>query len=209
MREFAEGLGIEFEPVWALMLPVEKILGSLGEETADSPLTGEDRQLIDNLALPLPEALAAAKQCAGQTCNLRDAQISMDFQGNVQLCCGIFDARLFTIGNYLDLRLGEIQSIRETHPMCGRCMGEGAHIYLTYRVPTMEELVLGNLAPEEAELLSLRQVIARKRLRGRLEKLYGKFFSRLLSPGQKAALVKRFERLQHLSRERRTKTGKG
>ncbi|MDW7710836.1 MAG: radical SAM protein [Deferrisomatales bacterium] len=184
IREFAEKLGIDFEPVWALMLPLEKILGYGGEEVAGFPLTGEDERLIDNLALPLPAALAAARGDPGEPCILREAQVSLDFQGNVQLCCGIFDDSKFTIGPYLGLSLAEIQRLREAHPLCRRCLEAGGHLYLTYRVPDLEGLVLGSLSTAEVALPGLRREIARKRMERRLTRLYNRFFSGVFSAGR-------------------------
>lgn len=196
MREFAAGLGIGFEPVWALLFPVEKILGYADAEDAGFPLTGEDRQLIDRLALPLKEALETSRKYKDRTCSLRDAQISMDFQGNVQLCCGIFHSGRFTLGNYLAMPLDEIQRLRQGHEMCGRCTRLGAHVYVTYGAHELEEAAMAYIAPEDAELLDLRYELAQKRLRRLMEKAYQKFFAGAITTEQKAMLGAGFDRIQ-------------
>lgn len=210
MRDFAAGLGFDFEPAWALMFPLEKILAYVEEEVQDFPLTEEDQQLIDRLAFPLKETLAAAQKHHSQPCCLRDTQISLDFQGNVILCCGVFDAGQFTLGNYITMPLDEIQEIRQSHSMCKRCMRHGAHAFLTYRLPEMEELILGAIPTEDAELLDLRYEIAQKRMQQRLQKIYQKFFSGIITKEQKAALETRINQIQRfISRVRRSLPGKG
>ncbi len=210
MREFATGLGFNFQAVWALAFPLEKILAHAGEEISDFALTEEDRQLLDRLAVPLKKVLFVARKYKERPCSLREDAISVDFQGNVTLCCGVFDARKYTLGKYLDMPLGEIQKLRLSHPLCERCMRQGGHVYLTNGSYELDELALANIAPEDAELLDLRSEIVWKQRQRRLAKLYDRFFSRVLSRGQKAALSEQFFRLQRFLRpERKVKFGKG
>jgi len=178
------------------MFPLEKILAYEDEDAQDFPLTEEDRQLIGHLALPLKEALANAQKHHNQPCRLRDSQISMDFQGNVMLCCGIFDAGKFSMGNYLDMPLDEIQRIRQSHSMCERCMRKGAHVYLTYRIPEMDELLLEIIEPDDAELLNLRNEMSQKRMQLLLQRVYQKLFSGFMTTEQKTALKALFNRIQ-------------
>jgi len=196
MRHFAAGLGFDFEPAWALMFPLEKILACGDEDAQDFPLTEEDRQLIGHLALPLKEALANAQKYHSQPCSLRDSQISMDFRGNVMLCCGVFDAGKFSMGSYLDMPLDEIQRVRQSHSMCERCMRKGAHVYLTYRIPEMDELLLENIAPEDAELLDLRNEISQKKLQLFLQRVFQRLFSGFMTKEQKTALKALITRIQ-------------
>ncbi|MBI5741574.1 MAG: radical SAM protein [Nitrospirae bacterium] len=198
MREFAAGLGFGFQPVWALMFPVEKVLCYADGDNNEFPLTGEDRQLIDSLALPLKKALETSRRRRERTCSLRDSQISMDFRGNVQLCCGIYHAGKFTLGNYLDMSLDEIRKLREGHSLCGRCMRHGAHVYVTYGAHELEEIAAANIDPEDAELLDLSYELAQKRLRRRLEEVYRRVFAGIITTEQKAALGSVFDRLQRI-----------
>lgn len=149
MRDFAASLGFDFEPVWALMFPLEKLLACAAGEGHDVPLTQDDRSLIDLLAYPLERTLAAARTRHNQPCRLLDRQISLDFQGQVLLCCGVFDARQFTIGNYLTLPLDTLQRLRREHEICRRCRQNGIHAYLTYGVPEMERQILATISPDD------------------------------------------------------------
>lgn len=188
MRKFAADLGVDFEPAWALMFPLEKILACVEGNAPDFPLTTEDHQLIDRLALPLKEALAIAQIDHNLPCRLRDAQISLDFQGNVMLCCGIFDAGKYTIGNFTDMPLDRIQSLRHSHTLCSPCMQHGIHQYLTNRTPAMNELIMETLSREDAEYLDLRQEFAHERRQQRLQKIYQTYFSGIFTAPQKAVL---------------------
>ena len=210
MREFSKDLGFHFHPVWALFFPLEKILDLASEKGGDYALTDEDQALICDLALPLPAALVASRKYRDRPCPLRENAISLDFQGNVTLCCGIFDAGKYTVGNYMDLPLGDIQKIRQSHPLCELCLRQGAHVYMTYGIDEIDELALANIPAEEVDRLDLRREIAWERRQERLTKLYGRYFSRLFSSGQKAALADRYFRLQRfLSRLRSANFGKG
>ncbi len=210
MRDFAMGLGFHFHAVWALFFPLEKILSYVEGEVCDFPLTEEDQALLGSLALPLQLAMAASRKYRSRHCRLREDEISLDFQGNFTLCCGVFDARKYTLGNYMDMPLEDIQRLRQSHPMCGSCMREGAHIYMTYGIDEMDELALANVDSEDVKLLDLDYEIAWERRRQRLAKLYDRFFAGVLSAGQKAALGDRFFRVQSfLRRVRRKKLDKG
>jgi hypothetical protein len=198
MRKFAAGLGFEFQPVWALFFPLEKILSYAGEEDGLFAVTGEDLRLIERLAVPLDKALKAGRLHREKPCPLRDQALSLDCRGAVQLCCGVFDPRQFSIGNYLDIPLDEIQQIRQGHPMCGRCMAQGIHRYLIHGFQELSELALERISPEDAELLDLRREIARMRMRQRAARIYDAAFSGILSEKARTALAERYFRLERL-----------
>ena len=208
MRKFAADLGFDFEPAWALLLPLEKMFAYPDGDGSDVCFTAEDHDLVGHLALPFKEALEASGKAGCSSCSLRDEQVSMDFQGNGQLCCGTFDAAKFTIGNYLDMPLEEIQRLRVQHGMCQRCMRLGAHAYLTYRTPGMEDLVLSTLSGHDIELLGLRHEFARERRRLRLARIYRTCFSGIISKGQKAALKSRINRVLTVAQRVRRAIGK-
>jgi MoaA/NifB/PqqE/SkfB family radical SAM enzyme len=207
MREYAASLGIGFEPVWALMLPLEKIIGHLEGVEDKFSLTEEDDQLIEHLALPFKEALASARQERDQPCRLRDSQISLDFQGNVQLCCGVFDASRFTLGHFIDMSLDEIQEIRNNHAMCARCLPLGGHVYLTYGIQNLLQLVMANISQEDVKLLHLENELAQKRLWQIMYRMYAKLPVDILSSRQKEAVLTCVQRV--ISGARRTFSRRG
>jgi organic radical activating enzyme len=197
LREFAARLGIGFEPIWAQLLPVCKVLRFVDDTAFDFALTAADRQLIEHLALPLGKALELAQRYRHQPCPLRDRQYSIDWQGNAWLCCAGFDARRFTIGPFLEMPLARIQELRENHANCTLCMSHGAHVYMTYGAPGLDELALANLDPEDVELLDLRYEIAARRMKRRIDTFYRRLPVQL-SPAAEAALVRQVNRAQGL-----------
>jgi MoaA/NifB/PqqE/SkfB family radical SAM enzyme len=198
MRQFAAELGFDFQPVWALFFPLEKILALAGEKDFVFAVTEEDLHFLEHLAVPVTEVLEVAQAYKKQPCALREDAISIDSQGNVQLCCGVFDNRQFTLGNYLTVPLTEIQRIRESHPMCSSCMAHGAHIYLTYGLHDLSELAMEHIDPEDAELLNLHQEIAKMKLQKRMSRVYDRLFGGILPATKKAMLAAYFFQLQRL-----------
>jgi hypothetical protein len=180
----------------AFMLPLEKILAYVNDDPTEATLTAQDHQLIDNLALPLREAIASAEKHREAACSLRDAQMTMDFEGNVQLCCGTYDSRKFTIGKYLTVSLQELQALKYADDMCGRCMSRGGHVYGTYGGPDFDSIAARTIGPEGVRLIGLKAERRRKQLRRGIEWLYRNTAARYLSREQSARLARRYEQLE-------------
>jgi MoaA/NifB/PqqE/SkfB family radical SAM enzyme len=196
MRAFAHSLGIAFQPVWAFMMPLEKVLAYVNDDPTEATLTEEDHRLIANLALPLREALASVESLRDRPCSLRDAQMTLDFEGNVQLCCGTFDTRKFTLGTYLTTPLAELQARKYAHDMCRRCMERGAHVYGTYGGPAFDDIAARTVGPEGVRLIGLKAERRRKRLQRGVEWLYRNTAARYLSAEQSARLGRGYERVK-------------
>jgi len=147
MRELCKTLGFSFLPMWALWLPLEKVLAAAGE-TGYGALGAEDRRLLGNLALPLREALLAASSAPKSACHLQTRIVALDVAGRVQLCCGVYDASRFSIANYLDTPIEKIQALRLAHPTCETCQRHGVHDYFMYRIPGADEIAAANMARE-------------------------------------------------------------
>lgn len=159
MEEFAKSLGFEFIPVWAFMMPLEKILAyvdsvekSLGKEDEVpiySLLTLDDYETINKLALPLKEAYKISSKYSHRACILKDTQVTIDFQGNVQLCCGVFDSKKFTLAPYLTTSISALQSLKysdNSEVTCSKCMKHGIHVYGTYGYGTHGAYELNEIA---------------------------------------------------------------
>jgi MoaA/NifB/PqqE/SkfB family radical SAM enzyme len=200
MREFAHSLGIGFEGVWAFMMPLEKILAYVDDDPTEATLTDEDHQLIGNLALPLKEAIAAAEKHREAPCSLRDGQMTMDFEGNVQLCCSTYDTRRFTLGKYLASSFEELQAKKHAHDMCARCMHRGVHVYGTYGSPEFDNIAARTIGREGVRLIGLSAERRRERLRRGVEWLYRHTAASYLSPAQSARLGRAYARLERTAR---------
>jgi MoaA/NifB/PqqE/SkfB family radical SAM enzyme len=145
-REFAESLGYEFEPVWAYLMPLEKVLAFTGSAAADVPLTDEDREIIDRLALPLNQALEESKRHRSMPCELRDRKMAITVTGDVMLCCTTYDQSKYSLGSYLDHSLEELQAMKNRHWLCGHCMENGIHVLSVYGADEFDNIALSHVA---------------------------------------------------------------
>ncbi len=132
MKKYANSLGFEFQPYWALMMPLEKLFAYKKIDMTMTMITKEDKQLIDYLALPLSLALNISKKYTSSNCTLRDNQMTINYDGNVQLCCAIYDSSKFKLGNYLGMSLTKLQKLKYSHNICKLCIKEGLNVYATY-----------------------------------------------------------------------------
>lgn len=157
MKRFAQGLGFGFHPVWALMMPAEKLLAYLEPQAERQVITTADRELIARLALPLDAAIKCAQRCHSAHCGLRTGQMVLDTEGNVQLCCGVYDWSRFTIGHFLSKSHAELQDAKDKHPFCALCMRHGIHVLYTNGIAwEFDRLAAGNIDPKFARSPALR-----------------------------------------------------
>jgi MoaA/NifB/PqqE/SkfB family radical SAM enzyme len=155
MKKFAESLDFEFQPAWAYMLPLEKVLAYTNNDPTEANLTQEDLRLIDRLALPLREAIAASETHKSMSCSMRDNQMILDFQGNVQLCCAVYDSSKYSLSPYLSTPIVTLQQTKNASKTCIKCMDKGIHVYYHAAAPEFHALGLKNLARNYQESLGL------------------------------------------------------
>ncbi|MFI3221240.1 MAG: SPASM domain-containing protein [Methylococcales bacterium] len=157
LRELANRLGVKFETSWAFLMPVEKILAFAYNDSRFSPMNEEDREVIKRLALPFDEAISIAEYHREQSCSLIENQIVMDVQGNVILCCGIYDQDKYKLGNFLDRSFSEITNdkyqLEKCKSICGACTKKGVHVYVTYDRPEFDQVATQNVLQHYAEAL--------------------------------------------------------
>lgn len=146
-REFAGKLGFKFRSLWGLMLPLEKVFATIGD-TRFGELTLEDRNFLNKLALPLNEALDAARRDRSKRCTLLEDQIVLDVTGKVMLCCAVYDSRQFRVADFLSTPLAEIQKRRRAMGVCGSCMDRGADKYFCHTIPNLDGLGIMNVEAE-------------------------------------------------------------
>jgi MoaA/NifB/PqqE/SkfB family radical SAM enzyme len=183
MRGYAESLGFEFNPAWAFLMPLEKALAFADPETTDVTLTETDRAIIARLALPLDQAIAESRTHP-MPCKLRDEQMTIDCQGNVMLCCTVYDSERYRLGSYLDMPLEKLQALKYEHPQCESCMRNGLHVLFTYGAgERLDEIAIENVAKHhpDANLLGMREHARKPRgIRAwpsKIRKKYQAFFS--------------------------------
>jgi hypothetical protein len=142
MREYAASLRFDFEPQWAYLMPLEKVLAFADPNSAGTTLTPDDRDLIERLALPLPEVLESSRRLPPAPCQLRDRQMSQNVRGDVMLCCVVYDQERYGLGSYLEHSLEELQRRKYSHWQCGPCMRQGLHQFFTYENPDLDRIAL-------------------------------------------------------------------
>ncbi|MDD2844998.1 MAG: hypothetical protein PHT57_08595 [Rhodoferax sp.] len=138
MREFSEQLGFSFSSGMSIMMPLEKVVAVV--ESDESKITDEDKKIMARMALPpTPQVIKLAKIYKENPCALKDGMLTLDAEGNVILCCAVFDQRKHSIGNYLNFPIEVIQNKKNTEPqctsICNTCMSKGLHIY--YQSPQL------------------------------------------------------------------------
>jgi hypothetical protein len=131
MRTFSENLGFRFSSGFSIMMPLEKTLAVVEGVGFISPA---DRDVMKRLALPpYPDVIDIAQQYADMPCSLMHGMIVLDCEGNVTLCCSIFEQLEYSVGKYLDLTLPQIQTRKNTMPkcqsICDRCTKSSLHVY--------------------------------------------------------------------------------
>jgi MoaA/NifB/PqqE/SkfB family radical SAM enzyme len=131
MREFSERLGFRFSTGFSVMMPLEKTLAIVER---DPSVTDADRETLKRLALPPHDDLInLAKHYRKHACSLKDDMLVLDCNGNAVLCCSVFDQTEYQVGNYLEMPLAQLTSLKSTKPtcvdMCNRCTKNGLHSY--------------------------------------------------------------------------------
>ncbi len=146
MRALAAELGFEFCADWAFLMPVEKLV-----QYMDGTLDDEERAFADRSIVPrVSDAIEAMLPERDAGCELID-QLAIDFQGNVVLCCAVYDGRRNFIGRYLDTTWADLQAAKYAHQTCVTCSKHAAHVLYTHftkpeLVQRMRELVERQLA---------------------------------------------------------------
>lgn len=144
MRSFAESLGYNFEAVWAYLMPLEKNIAFAENGLDAKALSDADKTLIGKLALPLAGAIDVAKAKKTKDCTLRSQQYALDLEGNVNLCCAVYDSDQRMVGNYLNDSHEVLLARKYENPICGVCMGHGLHVLATYGASEEFDLLAAN-----------------------------------------------------------------
>ncbi len=128
MRDYAQSLGFTWLENWAYYMPVEKAI-----ELARGGISLEEKSFVEaEFALPIVEALRVARTLRNEPCPLSARQLVLDVQGDVQLCCAVYDSRRVRLGSFLEMSPSEISAAKAEHAMCSTCMELGVHIYATF-----------------------------------------------------------------------------
>lgn len=122
MRDLCRSLGFTFLPLWAYLMPVEKLL----DVYEGRPLTAQDHRLLALLAVG-PQEARAARKASSPDCALRSRRTAINSDGSVALCCAVYDRRHNIAPDFLAAGFAKLQELKYSHPLCGRCMAHGVH----------------------------------------------------------------------------------
>lgn len=124
MADFADRLRFTLNPVWALLLPLEKLLAA-----RDGHIAEADRETVANLLLTPDEQFAIARDNLDPSagCDLQSKRIDVDVDGAVRLCCATFERGTNIANNFLEQSLPDLHRRKEKAALCDDCMGCGAN----------------------------------------------------------------------------------
>jgi MoaA/NifB/PqqE/SkfB family radical SAM enzyme len=136
MRKFAAELGFDWMDHWAYYMPLERTL-----ELVEGTLPEAQQRFVDEFfALPIRAAIRATGPFKSERCSLLEDQITVNHDGNVLLCCTVYDYKKNTLGQLLDMSAADLERAKSRHPTCDRCTEHGLHVYFNYHsFPTVRE----------------------------------------------------------------------
>jgi MoaA/NifB/PqqE/SkfB family radical SAM enzyme len=127
MIELCNELKFNIGPVWAVYLPIEKNL-----ELLKGNVSPADQKLVDLYVIKPDQAMALGMPHRHMECGVREHATVINYDGTVALCCNVFDKGNYIAESFLGLDHDELQKRKHEHPLCGPCMDNALHVFLTY-----------------------------------------------------------------------------
>ncbi|MBT5143575.1 MAG: radical SAM protein [Candidatus Latescibacteria bacterium] len=150
LRDFAQKLGFSFSSIWGIIMPIEKNLEMIQQETVAQE-SEPAKSLSGLVLLNSRDILPQLQHNPSTNCSLLDDQVTIDAAGNTVLCCAVSDFDQGRISSFVDTSLEEIVGLKSRHDLCGPCMSNGLHDFVTYSGGKFDEFALqrlGDLATE-------------------------------------------------------------
>lgn len=122
MAAYAQSLGFRFDPTIAFLQPIEKLV-----QAVERRLEGEDRNVVDlMLEHPILGKILRREKLSGVTdCSLRTNMMTINHDGAVALCCGVYESQNMLGVNFLDLTHEQLQARKYEHDFCKTCFKHG------------------------------------------------------------------------------------
>jgi MoaA/NifB/PqqE/SkfB family radical SAM enzyme len=166
MKEYSEALGFEFRPIWAYLMPIEKVLQYVNDPAS---LSSQDQELVKMLALPPErEVIETSQSVRADHCLLLEDQITINSQGVVQLCCALFDEILYSIYKFTDRTFDEIQDKKRKMDICQECMSHGIHNLAQYNSPQYDRIAENNVFKYYANFIRVKHPSVFERMKIRV-----------------------------------------
>jgi MoaA/NifB/PqqE/SkfB family radical SAM enzyme len=123
LRRLCAELGFDHEPIQAQYMPLERLAELLDGAPPPHPAVVAD--------LPVPPAERQARIDAVRSgrydCELRFSQTVINHDGQVALCCAVYDADNMLGAAFLDHDLAALEQRKYRHHFCATCMGRNLH----------------------------------------------------------------------------------
>lgn len=115
---FANSLNFEFLPIVAFFQPLEKMI-----ELVENKLPDVDKTLVDLLIEHPLVGVIMSKRIAdtAQDCELRSKMMTINHDGSVPLCCGVYEPENMLGVKFVDLPHQELQALKYEHDFCKTC----------------------------------------------------------------------------------------
>lgn len=125
MREICDELGFNLSTVYALVMPVERVIGH-----CDGKPDPKTEALSKLLLVDMDEGREATKSFRDQPCRYLTNQVNINWDKSVPLCCACFDRpHSIILDDYLQSTLEEIIEKKRNHPLCDKCIKYGLPAY--------------------------------------------------------------------------------
>lgn len=136
MKAYTKELGFDWLESWAYYMPLERV-----HDLVNGTLAEDQKRFVqEEFALPIMDALEAAKAYSNTRCSLLEDQIIIDVHGNTILCCTVYNLEENTLGKFMEMTPQQLQRAKEQHPTCEGCAGSGMHAYFQYHeYPELQE----------------------------------------------------------------------
>lgn len=118
MENLANSLGFNFLPIMAFYQPLEKMLDMIQNKVADG-----ENDVIDKLIMhPLDLHLGKRQVMTDvKDCELRYNMTTINHDGTVALCCGVYRPENMLNIDFLEHDFDEIQALKYEHSFCETC----------------------------------------------------------------------------------------
>ena len=124
VSELCRDLGFRLVNKIARLYPLERALGGLQDGWRPS-----DEELLDRLLITPEEFASIAQEHTpeDEPCILQNAEISINADGSVLLCCVCYEDENIIANSFLDVSMREIFDRKAVHPTCTRCKAVQYH----------------------------------------------------------------------------------
>ena len=125
MKALCEELGFTISPVYALVMPVERVI-----DYCEGQPDEQTKMVSDLLLVGIEEGIEITKEYRDKPCRFLANQINISWDKSVPVCCICFNDDTAIISNdYLNETPESINAKKNNHPLCKRCCEHGIPPY--------------------------------------------------------------------------------